>query len=119
MSTYLKYDVIFSNHSNAGCIRFAFHDPRERLDPTLPYYELYKTDFDTFCSLHQYLSLWGGPNQSLLVSVKHFFCRWQGLSEPSLILPMILSESIFYRPNDTSSGLITFKFTPVIIEGSG
>lgn len=60
------YKILF--HSNAAGIKFAFHDPHERLDPTLPYYELYKTDFDTFCSLHHYLSLWGGPNQTLLVT---------------------------------------------------
>jgi hypothetical protein len=37
-----------------------FSNPGERLDPSLPYYEHYKTDFDTFNALHSHLSLWGG-----------------------------------------------------------
>lgn len=64
---FVKNEHLERMSSNAHGIRFAFHDPYERLDPTLPYYELYKTDFDTFCTLHQYLSIWGGPCQSVLV----------------------------------------------------
>ena len=32
----------------------------DRQDTSVPYYELYKTDFDTFNAIHTHLSLWGG-----------------------------------------------------------
>jgi hypothetical protein len=49
------HNIVPSNDN--GGIQVAFHDPHERLDPTLAYYELYKSDYDTFCALHQQESM--------------------------------------------------------------
>ena len=41
--------------------------------PSQPYFELYKTDFDTFNALHTYLCLWGGSegDTSVMLGMIH------------------------------------------------
>ena len=41
--------------------------------PSQPYFELYKTDFDTFNALHTYLCLWGGSegDTSVMLGLIH------------------------------------------------
>jgi hypothetical protein len=59
-------------------------DPNERLDPTLPYYELYKADYGTFRKLFLAISPWGqGEEMGLVLSERLF--RLMDANHDSLI----------------------------------
>jgi len=58
-------------------------------DPSQPYYELYKTDFESFNALHSQLSLWG--------------------SGDSLDTSVILAERMFRLMDSNRDGFLNFK----------
>ncbi len=58
-------------------------------EPSTPYYELYKSDFDTFNALHTHLSLWGGSDDGDTMNV-------------------ILADRMFRLMDTNRDGLINF-----------
>ncbi len=73
-----------------------FHNPNDRLDPSLPYYELYKVDFDTFNALHNFLCPWGGSE-----------------GDTSLLL----AERIFRLMDGNRDGFLNFKEVTQVFSG--
>lgn len=69
-------------------LQSVFQNPNEKLDPSVPYYELYKADFDTFCRLHNYLCLWGGGEGDISI---------------------VLAERMFRLMDTNRDGLLNFK----------
>lgn len=48
-------------------------DPNEKNDPSTPYYELYKVDFDTFKSIFLHVSPWGAGAETGLLLAERLF----------------------------------------------
>lgn len=59
-------------------------DPTEKVDPTLPYYEIYKVDLDTFKTLFLNVSPWGaGPEMGVVLAERLF--RLMDLNHDNLL----------------------------------
>ena len=92
----LRNYFIFGANSTLTLNRLAYNQQSleaifsngDRQDTSVPYYELYKTDFDTFNAIHTHLSLWGGSQGDTSV---------------------ILAERIFRLMDADRDGFLNFK----------
>ena len=89
----VKNEQLIRNQKNSAknSIQSIFNAEDYKTDPSLPYYELYKTDFETFVALHSHLCLWGGgDNDGMDTSV-------------------ILAERMFRLMDSNKDGYLNFK----------